>query len=219
MRRGDFSELLNPNNGFFTGARDHRSADRPAVPGQRHPGEPAVAERRGDPERLSAADARLPARAPPTLIQTSPNPQDQRKDNIRFDYRLNDSNQFTYRYSRLQLGRRSTRSAARSRSRAPTGIARTHADGELDEHAHEQPDQRATYTYSLDDVFINVFTETALYQRSRTGINYPYIFPEQGDRGQDPDDLDRNLPRDRRRSVSGVLVRARSTRSRTRRPG
>ena len=51
MRRGDFSELLNPNNGFFTGARvDHRSADRPAVPGQRHPGQPPVAERRGDPE-------------------------------------------------------------------------------------------------------------------------------------------------------------------------
>ena len=23
MRSGDFSELLNPNNGFFTGARDH----------------------------------------------------------------------------------------------------------------------------------------------------------------------------------------------------
>ncbi len=31
---------------------------------------------------------------------TSPNPQDQRKDNIRFDYRLNNANQFTFRYSR-----------------------------------------------------------------------------------------------------------------------
>src|SRR5207247_2319013 len=34
-----------------------------------------------------------------------------------------------------------------------------------------------TYSYSLDEVFINVFTETGLHKRSRTGINYPYIFP------------------------------------------
>ena len=42
MRRGDFSELLNPNNGFFSRRRaDHRSADRSAVPGQRHSGRTA----------------------------------------------------------------------------------------------------------------------------------------------------------------------------------
>ena len=35
-----------------------------------------------------------------------------------------------------------------------------------------------TYTFSRDDVFIDVYTETGLYQRSRTGINYPYIFQE-----------------------------------------
>ncbi len=34
-----------------------------------------------------------------------------------------------------------------------------------------------SYTYSMDQVFINVFTESGLYKRSRTGINYPYIFP------------------------------------------
>jgi hypothetical protein len=35
----------------------------------------------------------------------------------------------------------------------------------------------ASYAYSIDQVFINVFTESGLYQRSRSGINYPYIFP------------------------------------------
>ena len=45
-----------------------------------------------------------------------------------------------------------------------------------------------SYSYSIDQVFINVFTESGLYKRSRTGINYPYIFPaRQGDRGQDSD--------------------------------
>ena len=48
MRTGDFSELLNASNGFFSGARDdHRPADRPAVPGQHHSGQPAVAQRPG----------------------------------------------------------------------------------------------------------------------------------------------------------------------------
>ncbi len=35
----------------------------------------------------------------------------------------------------------------------------------------------ATYTYSLDQVFINVF-QSDLYKRSEYGITYPYIFPE-----------------------------------------
>src|SRR5215208_3736780 len=35
-----------------------------------------------------------------------------------------------------------------------------------------------SYSHSLDQVFIGVFKETGLYKRSRTGINYPYIFPE-----------------------------------------
>ncbi len=26
-------------------------------------------------------------------------------------------------------------------------------------------------------MFIDVFTETGLYKRSRTGVNYPYIYP------------------------------------------
>ena len=34
-----------------------------------------------------------------------------------------------------------------------------------------------TYAYSIDQVFINVFTESGLHKRSRTGVNYPYIFP------------------------------------------
>ena len=35
-----------------------------------------------------------------------------------------------------------------------------------------------SFTYSLDEVFINVFRGTDLFQRSKYGINYPYIFPE-----------------------------------------
>ena len=36
----------------------------------------------------------------------------------------------------------------------------------------------ATFTYSHDYVYINVFTADGAYQRSNYGINYPYIFQE-----------------------------------------
>ena len=38
----------------------------------------------------------------------------------------------------------------------------------------------ASYTYSRDDVYINVFTDDGVYQRSKYGINYPYVFGGEG---------------------------------------
>ena len=92
MRRGDFSELLNPTNGFYTGARiiNDPLTGQP-FPGNVIPTEPPVAERHRVPEPVSAADARLPA-GHANLRQSSDNPTDQRKDNLRIDYRLNASN-------------------------------------------------------------------------------------------------------------------------------
>ena len=139
-------------------ARHHRSADRPAVPGQRH------SAGRLSPNGMAFLNA-YPLPTPGfrqgtnNAIITSPNPQDQRKDNIRFDYRLNNTNQFTYRYSRT-TGWPSTRSAATCRSRAPPGSVRTTRTtatwtSTLTQHLINE----LTYTYSKDDVFINVFTE------------------------------------------------------------
>jgi hypothetical protein len=178
MRRGDFSELLNPANGFFTGARtiiDPRT-------GQPFPGNIIPAD------RLSANGlAMLNAYPLPTpgfrqgtanLIQNSENPQDQRKDTIRFDYRVNDSNQLTYRYSGYSW-------VAVDAFRPGNGFPFARTDW-------DRPNQTQivnwtstissnllnefSYSYSLDEVFINVFTESGLHQRSRTGINYPYLF-------------------------------------------
>ena len=112
------------------------------------------------------------------LIQTSENEQDQRKDSIRLDYRLNPTNQLTYRFSRSSF----------------TGLNPYGGDFPLARQIIDRPNftstaswtttiksnliNELTYTFSRDDVFIDVYTETGLYQRSRTGINYPYIFPD-----------------------------------------
>ena len=138
--RGDFSELLNPTNGFFSTAPDHqRSADGPAVPGEHHPAGPAVAERHRDHERCTRCRRRASAQGTANAIFSSDNPQDQRKDNIRFDYRLNDKNQFTYRYSKYNW-------MAVDAFRGTFPFARTDWDRpnatqnvKLDEHASRQP--------------------------------------------------------------------------------
>ncbi len=176
MRRGDFSELLNAANGFFAGPRTIIDP----LTGQPFPGNVIPAN------RLSANGlALLNAYPLPTpgflqgtsnLIQTSENPQDQRKDTIRFDYRFNDANQLTYRYSGYSW-------VAVDAFRTGFPFARTDWD---------RPNQTQivnwtstlssnllnefSYSYSLDEVFINVFTESGLHQRSRAGINYPYLF-------------------------------------------
>ena len=181
MRRGDFSELLGPEQRLLQRAAvDPRPADRPAVPGQHHPDQPAVAERRGDHERCIRCRRPASGRARTTLIQTSDNPQDQRKDNIRLDYRLNDEQPAHLPLLAVNWVGDLTPSAATSRSRAPTGDRPNSTQtASWTSTIKQQPDQRAQPTrYSRDDVFINVFTETGLYKRSRTGINYPYIFPD-----------------------------------------
>jgi hypothetical protein len=178
MRTGDFSELLNPSNGFFSGARTVRDP----LTGQPFPGNIIPAN------RLSAVGmAMLNAYPLPTAgfrqgsanaIITSPNPQDQRKDNIRFDYRLNDKHTFNYRFSRYNW-------VAVDAFRDNLPFART--DWERPNFTSTASWTAAfsntlinefTYTFSRDDVFINVFTEGGLHQRSKYGIEYPYVFQE-----------------------------------------
>jgi carboxypeptidase family protein len=181
MRRGDFGELLNPNNGFFNGIRviTDPLTDQP-FPNN------VIPTNRLSPNGLALLNT-YPAPTPgfrqgtANLILSSENPQDQRKDTIRLDYRLNDAHQLTYRYSgyswvavdpfrpnnstgfpfaRTDWDRPNATQVAQW-----TGVLRNNLVTEFN------------YSYSLDEVFINVFTDPGLHQRSRTGINYPYIFP------------------------------------------
>jgi hypothetical protein len=177
MRRGDFSELLNPNNGFFSGARVIMNPQT---------GAPFAGN--VIPSNMLSANglAFLNTYPLPTpgfrqgtanLIQTSGNPQDQRKDTIRLDYRANVNHQIMYRYSNQNW-------VAIDAFRGQFPFARTDWDRPNSTQILSWTStwknnlmNELSYSRSLDQVFINVFTETGLYQRSRTGINYPYIFP------------------------------------------
>src|SRR5215208_4221423 len=98
MRAGNFSELLNPSNGFYTGAQIIRDPQT----GQPFPGN-IIPTGRLSPNGMAFMKL-YPDPTPgfrngsQNAIFSSDNPQDQRKDNIRIDYRINDKNQITYRY-------------------------------------------------------------------------------------------------------------------------
>ncbi|HEX7085326.1 MAG TPA: carboxypeptidase regulatory-like domain-containing protein [Vicinamibacterales bacterium] len=178
MRRGDFSELLDPNNGFYSGAR----VIIDPLTGQPFPNN-IIPQERLSPNGLAFLNA-YPAPTPgfrqgsANAIITSPNPQDQRKDNIRFDYRPNANNNISYRYSRFNWvavdAFRGGMTFARTDWERPNFTSTASWTSTITPNLINE----FTYTFSRDDVFINVFTEDGVYQRSRYGINYPYVFQE-----------------------------------------
>jgi hypothetical protein len=178
MRQGNFSELLDPNNGFRAA-----TAIIDPLTGQPFPGNIIPADRLS-PNGLAMLNG-YPMPTPgfrqgaANLIQTSPNPQDQRKDNIRFDYRPNASNQFAYRFSRSNWvavdAFRGSFDFVRTDWERPNFTQTMSWTSTLRNNLINE----ATYTFSRDDVFINVF-EGGNFQRSRMGIDYPYIFGGQG---------------------------------------
>ena len=177
MRRGDFSELLNPANGFFGRAVTIINP----LTGQPFPGN-VIPAAQLSPNGLALLKA-YPEPTPGFQLGTnnaifgSENPQDQRKDNLRFDSRLNNNNQITFRYSKYNWvaidAFRGTFPYARTDWDRPNSTQTVSWTSTIRNNLINE----ATYTHSLDQVFINVFTGTDLYKRSRTGINYPYIFP------------------------------------------
>ena len=175
MKTGDFSELLSAPNVFFSTPQvivnpvTGQPFPNNVIPsGQLSPNGLALMRLYPD-ANYTAPDA--------NLIMTSENPQDQRKDNIRFDFRLNDRNQFTYRYS-------SQNWVAIDAFRGTFPFARTDWDRPNSTQNFNWASTISTtllnefsWAFSLDEVFINVFTDPGLHMRSRTGIDYPYIFP------------------------------------------
>ena len=215
MRNGDFSELLVGGNPFFATAQ----VIRDPLTGQPFPGN-IIPANRLSPNGIAMLRA-FPLPTPGfrsgnnNAIINSENPQDQRKDNIRFDYRLNANNQFTYRYGKYNWTAidafRGTFNYARTDWDRPNTTQTASWMSTLKNNIVNE----TSYTFSLDEVYINVL-QSDLYKRSKYGINYQYLFPENKEiPDKIPDHHDRRPDRNRRRTVSGVFDAARFTPSRT----
>ena len=177
MRQGDFSELLDPTNLWFGKTVTVRDPQT----GLPFPGNIIPADRlsKNGLALLNTFPMATPGfvRGNQNWIGVSPNPRDTRKDTLRIDYVINASNQLSARASHFSW-------QAIDPFRGRFDLARTQWDRPNTTSAFSWTStMRAntlnefTFGYSLDEVFINVYTASGLYQRSRYGINYPYIFP------------------------------------------
>ncbi|MEO6237386.1 MAG: carboxypeptidase regulatory-like domain-containing protein, partial [Vicinamibacterales bacterium] len=176
MRVGDFSELLGANT-FFSGPQIIRDP----LTGQPFPGN-VIPANRLSPNGI----AFLRAYPQPTpgfqlgsnnAILNSPNPQDQRKDNIRLDYRLSAANQFTYRYGKYNWVANDAFRDGLPYARTDWDRPNTTQTASWTSTIRNSLVNEATYTYGLDEVFINIL-ESDLYKRTTYGVTYPYLFPQ-----------------------------------------
>jgi hypothetical protein len=181
MRRGDFSELLDPANPFFRRTR----VVRDPLTGQPFPGNviPADRQSRNGMGILNMYPLPTPGFQLGTanLIQTQPNPQDQRKDSLRLDYYFGNQ--------RLTFGGTgySFKSEDAFRGSFP------HGSTEWDRPNYTG---RIAWTSTISPRLINEFTFSAandlvrmylvdkrsaagipLYVRDQYGIDFPYVIP------------------------------------------
>jgi hypothetical protein len=177
MRRGDFSELLNPSNPFF--GRTVTIND--PLTGQPFPNNVIPGDRLS-PNGLALLNM-YPLPTPPfqrganNWIGTSPNPRRTRKDTLRLDFVPNSRNQISFRGSLFNW-------KAVDAFRGDFPLARTDWDRPNQTAALNWTStisssliNEATFGWSRDQVFIEVFRGTDSFVRSKYGINYPYVFP------------------------------------------
>ncbi|HYT73392.1 MAG TPA: carboxypeptidase regulatory-like domain-containing protein, partial [Vicinamibacterales bacterium] len=177
MRTGDFSELLDPNNGFFSGARTiiDPQTGQPFL-GNIIPSDRLSLNGLG---MLNAYPLPTPGFRAGTAnaIINSDNPQHQRKDNFRFDYRFNANNTLVYRFGKYNWKAVDAFRGTFPYARTDWNRPNTNQTLSWTSTLRSNLVNEASFTRSLDEVYINVF-KSDLYTRSKYAINYPYLFPE-----------------------------------------
>jgi hypothetical protein len=178
MRRGDFSELLSPSNPYY----GRTVAINDPLTGQPFPGNIIPTS------RLSQNGVGLLNSYPvPTAgfhlgatnwLGTSPRPSRTRKDTLRLDFAPNASNSISFRGSHYKYKvtdpffgtfANARRDWDRPNDTASLSWTSTFKSSWINE---------ATAAVARERVFIEIWRGTDIFQRSKYGINYPFIFPE-----------------------------------------
>jgi hypothetical protein len=178
MRSGDFSELLVPSNPFFGRVR---TVNDPAT-GQPFPNNviPQPMLSRNGLGLMRAFPEPTPGFLQGTnnFIQTRPHPENQRKDTISIDFMPVFSHTFrirhqNYSYTALDAFRGGL-------DRAVTDWSRPNKTASVNYIWTIGPTMVNEFlaTASVDRVYIGVQREGGRFERSRYGIDYPYLFPE-----------------------------------------
>lgn len=179
MRRGDFSELLNPANIFFRRSRVITDATNANVP---FPGNiiPALRQSRNGIGILNAYPLPTPGFTQGTdnWIKTLPNPRDSRKDTMRFDYYQRKHRiSFTGNLYSHTEDDPFVSNLDRSNSRWD----RPNSTGAISVTSTLSPTLISDFTFTAanDLVYIGIYENEgqARYLRTQYGLNFPYIVP------------------------------------------
>jgi hypothetical protein len=181
MRQGNFSELLAPN-AFYNAARPINDPQT----GMPFPGNIIPAS------RLSSNGAAFLRTYPAPLAQgidmpfagnnnwflVRPNPQDQRKDTVSIDYNPTQNQVLRFRHSNYNW--KSLDAFRGAFDYAITDWSRPNKTATLGHTWTLSPTMINEFLVaaSVDRVFINVDRTGERYLRSRSGINYPYVFSD-----------------------------------------
>ena len=176
MRNGDFSELLGSN--LFYGAP--RNINDPST-GQPFPNNVIPANRQSPNGMAFLRTYPLPNGSFPgnaNFFQVRGAPQNQRKDTISVDYNPTQNQVFRFRGSNYSYDVKNAFGGGFDF--APSALDRPNQTGSLGHTWTLSPTMVNDFliTASVDRVTIAVQTDGGRYLRSRSGINYPYVFPE-----------------------------------------
>jgi hypothetical protein len=186
MRQGDFSELLNPNNTFVT-RKDANGNRIPVVitnpiTGQPYPGNVIPQSQLsqngvGILRAYPVPNLLTPINGSNNYYITALHPQDQRKDTLSVDMNLTDKQRLQFR--RMNYTFFEYQPLDGTPTETPKFFNRPNQTNSMDYVWTISPTlvNEALATVSLDDVYIPVDTAN-FFDRTKAGINYPYIFPE-----------------------------------------
>ena len=179
MRRGDFSELLNPANAFFRRSRPILDATNNNVP---FPGNIIPAQRlsRNGVGILNAYPLPTPGflQGTDNWIKTLPNPRDSRKDTMRLDY-YHQKHRVSFTgnlYSHTEDD-----PFVSNLDRSNSRWDRPNSTGAISVTSTLLPTLISDFTFTAanDLVYIGIFENEgqARYLRTQYGLNFPYIVP------------------------------------------
>ncbi len=174
MRRGDFSELLNPANSFYGKVRTITDP----LTGNPFPGN-VIPQNRLSPNGTALLNI-FPspnATGPLNYLQTAPGPIDQRKDTGSVDYYPADNHYIRFRVLNYEYNQ--TIPFASNYLVIPQTFTRPNQTVSVNYIWNVRPTlvNEFLVSASRDQVYINIDPSNGLFNRNNYGINYPYLFP------------------------------------------
>jgi hypothetical protein len=174
MRQGDFSELLNPNNIFFNGVR----VINDPTTGSPFPNN-VIPRNRLSPNGIGLLNIFPAPNVPgsPNYFQNAPGPQDQRKDTGSVDWYPAEKHYVRFRVLNFEYSQ--VIPFASNYLVIPQLFSRPNQTVSLNYIWTVTPTVVNEFlaTASRDQVRINIDPSNGLFDRTRYGINYPYLFP------------------------------------------